>query len=127
MLAAASGFFVEARGVELLRCLSAIGEVLIDDYNSASMWSRVPGMEAKHSNECLNEDIASISQTNARGCSAQIVTADFFVDKRWISADFVYTCTIMFTDDTMQQLAALAQGMRPGALFATVRAFTFSS
>lgn len=35
MLAAVSGLFTEAHGIELLRCLSAIAEVCIEDYNGS--------------------------------------------------------------------------------------------
>ena len=53
---------------------------------------------------------------------ASIATADFFVDTRWVASDFVYTCTIMFSDETMAALAALADGMAPGSIFASVSA-----
>ena len=35
-------------------------------------------------------------------------------------ADFIYTCTMMFGPELMREMAALAEGMRPGAVFVTV-------
>ena len=94
LLAACSGLFVDAFGVELLRCLSSIGEAFVEDYND--------------------------SIVGGSACPARIATADFFADTRWVVADFVYTCTIMFSDATMAKLATLAAGMKPGSLFASV-------
>ena len=37
-----------------------------------------------------------------------------------LQADFIYTCTMMFGPELMREMAALAEGMRPGAVFVTV-------
>jgi hypothetical protein len=50
-------------------------------------------------------------------CDLQLRVGDLFVDTEWVAADFVYTCTMMFSDEMMVRFSLFLSGMSLVALF----------
>ena len=92
--------------------------------------------------ECILPQLAAEAGAG-RACSAlRLSVGDMFTHTDWVQvtsnawprrekstlknfalrsqADFIYTCTMMFGPELMREMAALAEGMRPGAVFVTV-------
>lgn len=105
LLAAASGYFTAAKGIELLPCVGAIGTALAEEFTHSILPDLCPGSGGGRGLACKE---------------VSLTVGDMFVDTDWVGADFVYTCTMMFGPELMQAMADVADGMRPGAIFATV-------
>eukprot|EP01047_Picozoa_sp_COSAG01_P070021 COSAG01_NODE_10510_length_2148_cov_771.686676_3_plen_86_part_00 len=50
-------------------------------------------------------------------CDLQLRVGDLFVNTEWVGADFVYTCTMMFSDEMMVRFSLFLPRMSLVALF----------
>lgn len=96
LTAALSPYFARCRGIELLPCVHAIAEILVEDFS---------------------RDVAP--RDDGVSPSVSVSLGDIFVDLSWIDADFVFCNCVTWDEATMARLASHAAKMRRGALFVT--------
>ena len=96
--------FSSCVGIELLPCLHGIAECLVEDVR-ACVFTEDP------------RDAAAPSRP-----VVECRLGDIFTDASWTDGDFVFCNCVTWDEDTMTRLAALAERMRPGAVFVTVLA-----
>lgn len=78
LLAAASGYFSTAKGIELLPCVGAIGTALAEEFTAAIL----PDLDAS-----MPAPKGSTRSGDALACNEVAVTVgDMFVDKSWVEA-----------------------------------------
>lgn len=97
MQAALSGRFTKAVGIEVMQCTNGIAEVLLQEFHADIL----PALAPKHVQvECRHGSLLD--------------------DLSWLEADFVFCCNVAFPDEMTEQIASLAERMRPGAVIVTV-------
>lgn len=125
-LAAISGIFHRAVGIEILAELASIGEVLNASFVEdvvGGCGSVVVGRKDGGSYGSLESGVCG-DDTEVRKprsiASTELRLGSFLRDIEWVKvADVVYFHALMFDEVTMTALAALAKGMKKGSLFIT--------
>ena len=85
LTAALSPYFARCRGIELLPCVHAIAEILVEDFS---------------------RDVAP--RDDGVSPSVSVSLGDIFVDLSWIDADFVFCNCVTWDEATMARLASHA-------------------
>jgi len=95
--AALSGRFDRVVGIEVMHSTHAIAEVLLQEFQADIL----PEIAPKHVDvECRRVSLLD--------------------DTSWLDAEFVYCCNVAFPDTLTEQIAVVAEGMRPGTIIVTV-------